>query len=825
MRKKILCLLMAVIMILSSVALSSCKITKGGDGKPESGALTTKNLNNIYRAEAISLRGTPLEELEIEKVIFLFDDYFLISGWNKNGDGSSLYISDSNFKNFKKVDVLQPDTDTHYEYLNYWQVGVDKEDKAVWIIKYVNDYQSNTLQTNEVYASYVEDVVSVEPEDEYYQESTRKTILLKLNVDGEVLFEKDVTKLISPSEQEISEFGYVIEPYISGFALCNDCIVLCIDGQKILTIDSNTFEIVNKINIEDNYINEFILNSEGKLWFSTYGDKGQTIMELDLETGESTKIPFPIAEEQMYAYNILTSGGGYDLILSRDSSIYGFSAGDTQLTEICNYLYSDLDINANNAPVILPDGRIIIAYYDYNEEETLVYSLTKLAPEDVKEKYIITVASGSYINNEIRSALIKFNRTSDEYKVIFKTYSEYNNEENEWQGADAKLAEDIVNKAPGAADIVLLSSYYDYEKLTSKGALIDMNTLIDSDSSFVMDNYLEEVIGAMEIGGKLYLISPYVNYMTIAAPKSFVNGKTTWTMTDFIEAHNSLNEGEQLFSEATRDGFGYQLLSMSIDDFIDYETGKCSFDSDEFKGLLKYLKDIPADYSAYNSKWEENENYWMDVEMSYSKGTTKLYPVYLHSYKDIVEIEARYGEEVVLIGFPTNKPGASGAVAMSDVFLGINSSSKVKSGAWEVIKYLFSEEQQSKYAGKILDNGSANPSYMFPLMKSVLEKKKEIDIKPRYYTYNDDNGEEVKEEYGNKIWLGNSEITLRAVTDEDVKAVERAIENAKTVLYQKTAIIDIIVKEAQAYFEGAKSVDDVVSVINSSIQIYVSERM
>ena len=107
----------------------------------------------------------------------------------------------------------------------------------------------------------------------------------------------------------------------------------------------------------------------------------------------------------------------------------------------------------------------------------------------------------------------------------------------------------------------------------------------------------------------------------------------------------------------------------------------------------------------------------------------------------------------------------------------------------------------------------------------MVEKKKENDLLPEFWVYTDENGEEVREEYGNTMWLGESEIELRKSTDADVGEVYRAIKGAKTAFLSKKALVDIINQEAEGFYSGEKSVDEVADIINSRVQIYVSERM
>ena len=99
------------------------------------------------------------------------------------------------------------------------------------------------------------------------------------------------------------------------------------------------------------------------------------------------------------------------------------------------------------------------------------------------------------------------------------------------------------------------------------------------------------------------------------------------------------------------------------------------------------------------------------------------------------------------------------------------------------------------------------------------------DILPYYYTYTDENGEIVKEEYDNTCWIADTEVKLRKSTEEDAERLLELLSGASVMYTDNSKIIEIIMQDAAAYFNGEKSVDEVANIINSRIQIYVSERM
>ena len=67
------------------------------------------------------------------------------------------------------------------------------------------------------------------------------------------------------------------------------------------------------------------------------------------------------------------------------------------------------------------------------------------------------------------------------------------------------------------------------------------------------------------------------------------------------------------------------------------------------------------------------------------------------------------------------------------------------------------------------------------------------------------------------------ECEVYAATPEQVQAVRELIDSSVAATNNDETILNIIQEEAQGYFEGQKSAQDVANVIQSRVQTYVSE--
>ena len=102
---------------------------------------------------------------------------------------------------------------------------------------------------------------------------------------------------------------------------------------------------------------------------------------------------------------------------------------------------------------------------------------------------------------------------------------------------------------------------------------------------------------------------------------------------------------------------------------------------------------------------------------------------------------------------------------------------------------------------------------------AALKEKGIEQTKP--YTYIDENGEEqiVKDTY----YIGNKEVEAAPPTEADIDTYIEFLKTADMLVNYNESITDIILEEAQSYFNGQKSADSVAKVIQSRVQIYVNE--
>ena len=156
------------------------------------------------------------------------------------------------------------------------------------------------------------------------------------------------------------------------------------------------------------------------------------------------------------------------------------------------------------------------------------------------------------------------------------------------------------------------------------------------------------------------------------------------------------------------------------------------------------------------------------------------------------------------MGYPTNT-GNGSAIWDSDMFL-INSTSENKDGAWKFIKCFLMPQYYELQLETKLGMDCQTPS--------------RIDM---YDMFFEDWMTTVESGVGKNEYGGYGLMLQEPVTQEDKDCMTQLIENANLSQIWNIAIENIVSEEAAPYFLGQKSVEEVMEIIQSRVQLYVDE--
>lgn len=740
---------------------------KSADNTPA----TVASKDYIYKAEVLEdIFGQ--EDKSVDRLLRSGDSFYAYGyEWNEETETSALMVYQISEEGTLENEYVIPVE----ENASFRNLTMDDDGNIYCIINESQEVAGEAdPETGEETTEYI---------DTYY--------LTKMSLQGERIF--------STNLNEIPEFKTRWEE--DGYFYVGEMIL---DKEKGIYV--NTMGMLGKFDLECNFRevmeeskwNElssanFVLLNDGRMAAYLYEDDGITLALADLEQGtlgEKYKVPGRSYEFSYYP------GVGYDLYMTDSNSLYGYNIGDEDKTMLMNYIDSDLS-TYNVYNVVGINEKQFFAFCD---GENVPVKFTKVDPKDVKDKKQITLAT-VYTNWQIRQEVVEFNKSNDEYRINILDYNSLYGTDEDYMAGINKLNTDIVSgKVP---DILVVDENMPVNSYINKGLFEDLKPYINEDQEIDMDDLMPNVIEAFSIDGKLYTMMPSYYIETLVAKTSDVGEERGWTVQEAKDLLASKPEGTQFINNVTREAMLDECMSMAGSQFIDWESGKCNFNSDEFIQMIEFIKSFPeeVDMEAFGDDyWTNYDAMWREGKVITSKAGISNFNYYNYLEK------GTFGEKITIIGFPTSV--GTGSVIRPTFQMAISSKSPNKEGAWTFVRTFLLDEYQA---------GETN--YNLPISIKRLNVLAEEATQRPYYL--DEKGNKV--EYDETYYIGDVEIVIPPMTKQEAEEFVEQLYSFTEVYHYDESLINIIKEEIAPFFKGQKSAKDVAAIINSRAQIYVSE--
>ena len=611
--------------------------------------------------------------------------------------------------------------------------------------------------------------------------------LVGYSTNGEELFRK-------PLGEDVADDEY----YYVNTILCDDENIV-IWGMDNIEVYSFTGEHVKDIDVSNNDLGQMFLLRDGSLVSLCYGEMNMYFVTIDLETGViSEKIEVPYN-----GYNFSHYAGTYcDFLLVDSNGVYTYNFGDESHKKIMDFVDSDLASSSCYSLLQIAEDSFFAWTYDEIAYESVCGIFTKVDPSTIKDKEILTLGA-LWMESNVRKRVVEFNKASDTYRIRVEEYSQYNTSDDYTVGL-SRLNTDIASG--NAPDIMCLTGEMPVESYMSKGLFVDLKTFVDNDTELNVEDYMPEVIDAFSQDGKWYQLIPSYYLYTVFGKASDVGEEPGITFEELEALRAKKGEDVQVFSERTKLSILNDAIMMNSDEYINWETGECYFNTPQFISLLEFANEFPSeiDYTElYN-----DPTYWEKQETMFRDGKALLQPYTISDFRDFMYSEdGTFGEQITAIGFPVNE--GTGNAYMSSFSFAVSAKSKHQDVAWEFLRYYLMDEYQDSI------------EYGWPIKLSSLEKRMQKAQEKPYYE--DENGNKV--EYDETYYIGGVEIVLEPLTQADCDRVVGFLKSADHVYSYDQNIMSILEEESAAYFEGQKSVKEVADIIQSRIHIYVNENL
>ncbi len=635
-----------------------------------------------------------------------------------------------------------------------------------------------------------------------YQRVQRETVYIMKHFagDGTETFNVDITDYVR-MDTENNYIQYSISDADGRIYVSN--------GNSYIWVFDKEGNHENTVQLASNpgfggYINSMGVLGDGRAAFMSDGPEGMYIAAYNADKKDFSDTYSNLPPQSWNSG--LTPGFEGGVLISAQNALYEYDLETQTYKEILKWMDCDMHPDYVRYAAAMPDGNVIAYYEEWGgTNEQSIVQVKKTPASEVVQKQVITLGCMS-MSQSLQSSVISFNKNNPEYKIEVKDYSA----SIDWSSEDfAKSFEDASNRfyndiLTGNAPDLFVESDINLKQFATMGVIEDLTPYLENSSVVKKSDLFEKVLDAYTVNGILCTIPDSFTVSTLVGRTSELGEEPGWTMEEMI-AYADQNPEAIIFPYASRDTVLMYCLMFNFDSYVNWETGECAFDSDEFKLLLEFAARYgeEVDYNVSEPKLLANHEALLSM-MSFS------------DVQDWQLMEMMFNEPITAIGFPA--AGSTGIMADGSNGFCISATSQNKEAAWAFIESLLTEEAQKNTRFK----------WGFPIRKSVYDEILEEAMKPDYML--DEEGNPVLDENGNPIEIshhsyGYDDITfeLLAVTQEEADQIAELFDRIGGTATYNEQLMSIIREELEPYFAGQKSVEEVTDAIQGRIKLYVDE--
>ena len=577
-------------------------------------------------------------------------------------------------------------------------------------------------------------------------------------------------------------------------------------------VSSNTAKAVNPAGEEqytlttNNSFGDFYSLPDGRTAVIIYGDNGDEIHFIENGELSEDSIPMPFG-----AYYFFKGSGKYPLYYNNGLYLYGFDPLTGETEKIFNWF--DCDVNPDSVASLYfkDDGSIVMMTNEYRNKtddfDVALISIEQKPYDEVPHKTEITLGTQG-IDWYSQDAIIRFNRKSDDCRIVVKDYSEYNTEDDYTAGFTKMKTEIMAGNCPDIIDMTNMPA----AQMEAKGLIEDLYPFIDSDPELKREDFFENVLSAFEVNGKLVSTISSFSIDTVMGAAGIVGDTPGWTYSDLLAALEEMPEGCEPFDAGTtRDSILETCLSLDMDSFVNWSTGEVNFDNENFISLLEFANLFPEEYN-----WENYDSNVDGTDVRVKEGRQMLMNRYLYDFSSILYDTVEFGGDMTYIGYPTVN-GTGSMIMPNSAGYALASSCADKETAWQFLRTFMMEEFQSSQSS-------------FPISKSLYQDRRDTATQIDYEQTADgkyrldENGERIPVI---KFYFYDQEEQLHEVTcltEEQAAKVDELVAQTTKKYNFDQSIIDIVKEQAAAFFAGQKTAAEAARLVQSKANIYVNEQ-
>lgn len=457
---------------------------------------------------------------------------------------------------------------------------------------------------------------------------------------------------------------------------------------------------------------------------------------------------------------VMDSVGVYDLDMESGEKTWHIRWSGTSYTP-------GMNMDSRYRLAFMLDGEGRLEQLQRDEESFYVVSLRKLSIEEIgKAPLVFRVL---YAGSGLKQAAAAFNRENREYHVFLQDQGE----EYGWDYEARTDMEIATGRGPDLFDDSVVS---DMHMLAEKGALENLEGYL---AQWGMDraDYYPGAFQDLGRGDGIYGAGYEMRVHGMYIREAFLGAQAPLTPDSLLDNMEGYG-GQAIFNAAYAYTPGrlleyFLLMSEDLYGMVDWEQKTCDFSGELWEKMLRVAKR----YGVTDR----------------NRGCEKIAePVLI----DNLSLWAMINKNAVAAGMVlAGYPSENGMVhILQTQVIAVNAASENKEGALQFIEFLLREENQ------VL----VEQENWLPVHRGALEQVMELQ-RQEPYALDPDTRESLYP------------------SEEQTERFLYYLNGAKPGPYRTDKVVDIIVEEAESYFAGDKSIEEISGIIENRVRLYLAE--